>query len=310
MSEKALIEDVPAENAEHLIRLLSPGDDLWCSQGGHSCWIFRGQADATWGLTPAAMRDGAFVGYGIGISYPMVPDNAVEQRGNEQEQVMGFGGTCIDCGLSLPEDSQWFRNEALQIAAFGEAVGNASKLGVDFPFPLFRSLYALAQHHGVPTRLLDWTRTPLAAAYFACYEVARWRKGGGARPATATGEQLCVWALKSSIAKRVLEAEEPNLEFVDAPYDGNPNLRAQRGVFTLVKYRTEAGKDQMRIPDLDALVLKSPPRGEPLLRKFTLPHAEAGLLLRRLHDANVNSGTIYPNYDAALQSLKDRKYWA
>jgi FRG domain-containing protein len=146
--------------------------------------------------------------------------------------------------------------------------------------------WALGQHHGLDTPLLDWTSSPFAAAYFAFY---------GQGPSQTT--RRAVYALHAtsiqskSNALRTEHEEQgkrppPIVELVRPLSDDNPRLVNQGGLFT----RAPDGVD------LETWIGEHFVGDEGYtLMKLTIPKKDRTLALRSLNRMNINHLTLFPD---------------
>lgn len=312
------------ETAQELVAQLELAS-RWTPQRSWGCpWVFRGQRDAEWGLTPAAWREGTSPALlrlkhlrdefceesaaQIRLKLDQVgrktdPEFAVKacaQASAEFALILDFVKFADELGHSVPELETYERLAKYKWVNQIGHIGNPIRFLPD-PGPAA----ALAQHHGVPTRLLDWTRNPLYAAYFAANEVDPYDDA----------RALAVWAIRPDHLRDRGSAAHHNdsyTRFLDftVPNSYNKYLHAQEGLFIHPTYGCARYVETGHYPSLEAFALAVQEEvGEPTIQKLTLPHSEVGELLRLLWLKGISRAHLMPTLDNVTQALCSRWKW-
>jgi hypothetical protein len=148
---------------------------------------------------------------------------------------------------------------------------------------------AMAQHHGLPTRLLDWSFSPYVAAYFA-FSWFMFEKGRD-----LTTGNVAIWVLNRDEVER--KAPAGQLQIISVQDYENSRLGSQFGLFTYLKTNESSLEDYLSSP---AVELAS------ALTRLEIPRSEARQALQDLILMGIHHGTIFPGREGIANTIKLR----
>lgn len=172
----------------------------------------------------------------------------------------------------------------------------------------YSSWLSLMQHYGLPTRLLDWSRSPLIAAYFATEHQQRHSHKDGKEEAFDS----CIWAFApgpfnvqqgfepylyplnayrlKDLIKPAIKGEDKESKIVAAmAVEKDPRMQTQQGAFTL---------------HASDLALNKMPSCEDWLCKYVIPAKSAKSIARELDIMGFRRGELFPDLGNLAMELK------
>ena len=280
------IEERPFGDAKELLDELCRRSGRWGSYPDE--WVFRGQADSDWGLAPSSLRG----------------ENRRLNKGQLYEEISSvyeFARMADRSGLLIPGGAATVLDIMSDDCNIGPRRIRELK---EFPRKETLELFALAQHHGVPTRLLDWSNSPMTSAYFAAVGVLAEVESD---IEAAKTKEMAIYCLNTYLVNANQWNRERRVRFVTPPRAHNANLNAQEGVFTVVDKKILAHEKPLLETVDDIVESLEIEEGEIPMKKMTLPWSECTHLLDYLRYEGVTAAKLFPGYDGVVRANKERE---
>ena len=230
--------------------------------------LFRGQDDSGLSLSTTLERQ-----VGPNISFIDYLDRATEVA-SEIESVTG---------------KRWHVSTMNKIKKSVEFIAREKRLF--YTLPCYDYLVYL-RHHGFPSPLLDWTRSPYIALFFAfqCKPKA---------------ERVAIFAfIERPQGGKSHNGNEPSIAVMGPYVTTHPRHFAQRA-----RYTVASGPSTREYDRLFTSFPTSTVDGQDVLIKITLPASERARALEQLDaDYNINAYTLFGSEDSFIQTLGQRRF--
>jgi len=160
------------------------------------------------------------------------------------------------------------------------------------------AFFNLAQHHGYPTPLLDWTYSPYVAAFFAYRDI---RATGSADPNKRVRVFILDQRWKVEI-NQILFATRPFPHFSIGEFIAIENERMipQQSISAITN-----------VDDIETYIQSAAQKfgkGVPYLTAIDLPASERPAVFRELSYMGITAGSLFPGLDGACEELKERNF--